>query len=185
MPANSKIWNNFKEVIGIIQSLVIIVGLPIGLIQLCTAQKQAEIQSSALNASNKIASANYVLELSKRLDSPKYDKLITVIGQNNIDYPILKRDGGKFREDEVDALLGLYETVGNLFHVKLIDRDMAYNEFSDDFERAFCNKSIQRYMNKARQEDNSADGPQAYFSKFEDISKEFLAIDRKTCRDFE
>jgi len=62
MLSNLKYWNEIKEIASLFQTVVIIVGLPISLIQMCTAQKQAKIQSQALKDSNKIASANYILE---------------------------------------------------------------------------------------------------------------------------
>jgi len=110
---------------------------------------------------------------------------MTVIGNHNADYPILKKDGGKFRDEEVDALIGLYDTIGEFRHESLITKDMAYNEFSDDIEAAFCNKSIQRYITEIREEDRTREGPAAFFGNFDELAMEFLATDNKTCEDFD
>jgi arabinogalactan endo-1,4-beta-galactosidase len=158
-----KFWDYLKKFIDIIQSLAIIGGIIFGILQLYFLQIQTKIQSDALIASNKIASANYVLGLSKQLDSPKYSELINAISSNNINYPILKNDGGKFTEGKVENLLGIYETIGDLYEENLISKKMAYNEFSDDIEATFCNNSIQKYIKKIREEDGILEGDRAFF----------------------
>jgi arabinogalactan endo-1,4-beta-galactosidase len=158
-----KFWDYLKKFIDIIQSLAIIGGIIFGILQLYFLQIQTKIQSDALIASNKIASANYVLDLSKQLDSPKYSELINAISSNNINYPILKNDGGKFTEGKVENLLGIYETIGDLYEENLISKKMAYNEFSDDIEATFCNNSIQKYIKKIREEDGILEGDRAFF----------------------
>jgi len=136
MLTDSKKWKNFKEIISVLQSIFVIVGILIAICQISILQKQVNLQTEALNKNNKISSANYVLELSKRLDVPKYDRIMKAIGDNDKNYPILVKSGGHFRDAEVDNLLGLYDSIGNLYQEKLILREMAYNEFSDDFEAA-------------------------------------------------
>jgi arabinogalactan endo-1,4-beta-galactosidase len=158
-----KFWDYLKKFIDIIQSLAIIGGIIFGILQLYFLQIQTKIQSDALIASNIIASANYVLDLSKQLDSPKYSELINAISSNNINYPILKNDGGKFTEGKVENLLGIYETIGDLYEENLISKKMAYNEFSDDIEATFCNNSIQKYIKKIREEDGILEGDRAFF----------------------
>jgi hypothetical protein len=138
-----------------------------------------------LIASNKIASANYVLDLSKQLDSPKYSELINAISNNNINYQILKNDGGKFTEGKVENLLGIYETIGDLYEENLISKKMAYNEFSDDIEATFCNNSIQKHIKKIRKEDGILEGDRAFFSGLEKMAKDFLIVDKITCKDYE
>jgi arabinogalactan endo-1,4-beta-galactosidase len=101
--------------------------------------------------------------LSKQLDSPKYSELINAISSNNINYPILKNDGGKFTEGKVENLLGIYETIGDLYEENLISKKMAYNEFSDDIEATFCNNSIQKYIKKIREEDGILECDRAFF----------------------
>ena len=158
-----KFWDYLKKFIDIIQSLAIIGVIIFGILQLYFLQIQTKIQSDALIASNIIASANYVLDLSKQLDSPKYSELINAISSNNINYPILKNDGGKFTEGKVENLLGIYETIGDLYEENLISKKMAYNEFSDDIEATFCNNSIQKYIKKIREEDGILEGDRAFF----------------------
>ena len=158
-----KFWDYLIKFIDIIQSLAIIGGIIFGILQLYFLQIQTKIQSDALIASNIIASANYVLDLSKQLDSPKYSELINAISSNNINYPILKNDGGKFTEGKVENLLGIYETIGDLYEENLISKKMAYNEFSDDIEATFCNNSIQKYIKKIREEDGILEGDRAFF----------------------
>ena len=158
-----KFWDYLKKFIDIIQSLAIIGGIIFGILQLYFLQIQTKIQSDALIASNIIASANYVLDLSKQLDSPKYSELINAISSNNINYAILINECGKFTEGKVENLLGIYETIGDLYEENLISKKMAYNEFSDDIEATFCNNSIQKYIKKIREEDGILEGDRAFF----------------------
>jgi hypothetical protein len=62
---------------------------------------------------------------------------------------------------------------------------MAYNEFSGDFESAWCNKSIQSYIFKIRKEDRIYEDSLVYFFAFETLAKEFLTIEKRTCKDLD
>jgi hypothetical protein len=178
MLTDSKIWKNIKEITTVLQAIAVISGFAFAIWQISIVQKQLEIQT-------KIASANYVLELSKRLDAPKYDRISKAIDYNDRNYPIFKGSGGRFRDEEVDALLGLYDTIGYLYQQKLISKEMAYNEFSGDFESAWCNKSIQSYIFKIRKEDRIYEDSLVYFFAFETLAKEFLTIEKRTCKDLD
>jgi hypothetical protein len=185
MLTDLKIWKNFKEIIIVLQAIAVISGVAFTSYQVFLVKKQVEIQSKVLSKSNEIASANYVLELSKRLDTPQYYRITKAINYNNRNYPILRESGGRFRIEEVDALLGLYDSIGNLYQQNLISKDMAFNEFSDDFETAWCNKSIQNYIIKIRKEDRINKGSLVYFFAFETLAKEFLAIEKRSCEDLD
>ncbi|MGA2527009.1 MAG: hypothetical protein ABSF79_10380 [Smithellaceae bacterium] len=97
MLIESKFYKNLKEYISILQSIFVIVGIFLALWHIFIVQKQVEIQTKALNESNKIASANYVLDLSKRLDAPKYDRILKAINDNDKNYPALRKSGGHFK----------------------------------------------------------------------------------------
>jgi hypothetical protein len=185
MLKDNKYWNDVREILGLVQSIAVICGVVFAIWQISLVHEQVKIQTNIQSDNKKIASANYLLDLSKRLDAPKYERILKAIGYNNKDYPILKEHGGKFRPEEVDTLLGFYDTIGNLYKEKLIEKEMAYNEFSEDFESAWCNKSIQRYITEIRKKDNVTDTSKAYFFQFETLTKEFLATDQRTCDDLE
>jgi hypothetical protein len=185
MLKDSKCWNDIREILSLIQSIAVIFGVAFAIWQIYLVHEQVKIQTKIQSDNKKIASANYLLELSKRLDAPKYDKIMREIGYNKKNYPILKKSGGLFRPEEVDTLLGFYDTIGSLYREKLIEKEMAYNEFSEDFEAAWCNKSIQRYIEKIRKEDNVPDASKSYFFEFETLAKDFLTIEHRTCDDLD
>lgn len=185
MLTNSKKWKNIKEITSVLQAIAVIFGLAFAIWQISIVQKQVEVQSKALSESNKIASANYVLTLSKRLDAPQYAKIMNAISYNDRNYPILKESGGQFRSEEVDTLLGLYETIGNLYRDNLISKEMAYNEFSEDFKNTWCNKSIQTHIRDIRQLKCIYNDTKIYFFEFETLAKEFLAIEKIACEDLD
>jgi len=61
---------------------MVILGLPIGIISIYYANHSFE-------SNNKIASANFVLLISNKLDGKSYEKILTVIEDNSSDFPIL------------------------------------------------------------------------------------------------
>lgn len=178
-------WKAFKEICEVGQALAVIIGFIFAYHQLSNVEKQIKLQSIALENGNNIASANFVLEMDKRLDDKKYDKIIKAIEDNDGSFPIRKKSGGKFSEGELDDILGLYDTIGMLRQDNLIRKEMALNEFGYDVEKTYCNNDIQKYINEARVADRVLSGSKAFYAGFEYLAKECLAIDNKTCKNLD
>lgn len=174
-------WSTFKEIIGVTQTLTIIVGFFVGLFGLYYAARQVGLQSKALMDGNKIASANFILQISNKLDGPDYNDIITAIEDNNSNYSLLK----KFTYGQVEDYIGNFETVGYLIRDKLVDPTMAYNELGYDVEKAWCNKDVQKIITQAREDDKLSSGPAAFYSGFEELAKFSLAKDSKNCKDMD
>ena len=61
-------------------------------------------------------------------------------------YPLLSRSeggkGGRFRDLEIEQYISVFEDIGYLVEGNLIIGKMAYNEFSYDLEKAWCNADV-------------------------------------------
>ena len=109
----------------------------------------ATIAIRTLQQSQQIASADLVLRLRATLDNTKFAKLVADIQNHDHSYPLLARSdggskGGKFRDLEIEQYISVFEDIGYLVEGDLIIGKMAYNEFSYDIEKAWCNADIQR-----------------------------------------
>lgn len=168
---------NIKLFIDIGQGLAVIFSL-------IFISYQTKIQADALNETREVESAKFVLEISRNLDSPQYQKVAFAIEDGNNEHAqpgtarILKISGGKITLPEMDNYLGKYNDIGLLFEKGLIDEDMAYDEFSYSIEKMNCNKDIQNYIARMRKGDSSND---AYYSAIDELVEAFRARDHFTC----
>ncbi len=68
----------------------------------------------------------------------------------------------------------------------MIDATMAYNHFSYDVEKAWCNAAVQRVVQNARKEDKSITATSdPVYGKFEKLAKRYLAKERQSCKDLD
>ena len=164
-----------KEFISIAQSIVVIIGLPVGIISLYLAYR-------SLSLNNELASANFVLEISKKMNSPRYDRILMAIEDNPGNYPLIKK---RITSDDVEDYIGNFETVGNLIHDGIIDIDMAYDELGYDAEKAWCNRDVKRVIDEVRKVDRIKSGPNAFYAGFEKLATYSLLKDKKKCEDID
>ena len=139
-----------------------------------------------LSDNNKIASANFVLEISKKLDAPRYDKILKAIEDNPGDYSIIGiHSKRKFYSAEVEDYIGNFETVGDLMRDKIVNKNMAYDELGYDAEKAWCNRDVQKVITDARKADGIYSGSKAFYAGFEEFAKFSLSKDKKRCEDMD
>jgi hypothetical protein len=69
---------------------------------------------------------------------------------------------------------------------KVIDPEMAYNHFSYDVEKAWCNADVRQVVQNARTADKSATATSdPIYGKFEALAKNYLARENQSCKDLE
>lgn len=138
--------------------------------------------------SRKVASADFVNTIYQQFNSDKYKNITLAIEGDNTfhtsNYPILKPKG-QFTPSDVDEYISNFDNVANLWQDGLVDGKMAYNEFDYDAEKAWCNKDIYNYIMESRKEDGNYTGYKAFYSAFEQMTKQFLTIDKKACADLD
>lgn len=154
-----------KSWLDIIQSVVIIAGIVIALIQL-------DLQNKTLEATREIESGKFILEFSRNLASDRYAALRSAIEDHDENFHILKTQGGKFSDSDLEDYLGNFESIGELETRKLIDLNMAYNEFSYAVEKTWCNRDIRSHVDATRKQSSY------FFINFETLAHAFLKKDK-------
>ncbi len=161
---------DFKTWLDIIQGVVIIIGVIVALYQL-------KVQSDTLEATRAIESGKFILELSRDINNKESNGLMNAIEDHDEDFHVLKSRGGKYSDSDIEDYIGHFETLGDLQKRKLVDFGMAYNEFSYDVEKAWCNKDIRLHIDEVRRDDKDASN--MFFMNFENLAKAFLKRDKK------
>lgn len=154
-----------KSWLDIIQSIVIIAGIIIALIQL-------HLQNKTLETTREIESGKFVLEFSRNLEADKYRAISSAIKNHDENFHILKAQGGKFSDSDLEDYLGNFESIGELETRKLIELNMAYNEFSYSVEKAWCNRDIRSHIDATRKQSSY------FFINFETLAHAFLKKDK-------
>jgi hypothetical protein len=94
--------------------------------------------------------------------------------------------GGKFRDLQIEQYISVFEDIGYLVEGNLIISRMAYNEFSYDVEKAWCNADVQRVIAEARKADKSTTRQtEPIYGQFEKLASSYLAIEDETCKDLD
>jgi hypothetical protein len=78
----------------------------------------------------------------------------------------------------------VFEDIGYLIEADLIIGKMAYNEFSYDLEKTWCNGDVQRVITDERKADKSITRQtEPFFGGFEKLARSYLAREGQTCKD--
>src|SRR5579872_6323024 len=91
--------------------------------------EQIKGQNTILSSQERIASANYVLQLSNELAASKYTAITAAIQNGTQFTPVISKT---ITSSQLENYMGQFETIGDLVQEGVIDRDMAYQEFSYD-----------------------------------------------------
>ncbi len=120
------------------------------------------------------------------MGSTEYKKITSAIQEHDQKYRLLASAGGAFRDREVEEYIGNFEDIGLLVKESPLLSDMAYNHFSYDIEKAWCNQDVQKVVNAARKVDKSITAStDAIYGEFEGLARSYLAKERQTCVDLD
>ena len=108
-------------------------------------------------------SADLIFRFDERLDKPPYSRLRLAIESNK---SILKAHGGKFSDDDLEGYLDIWDSLNDVYAKGLISKDMFYNSYSYDLEKAYDNAEVQAYLKEVRKEDPE------FYSGFESLAKQ-------------
>jgi hypothetical protein len=179
------------KALSAVASLAVIGGIVFAVWQILEIRKQTAIQAETLKQTQQIASADLVLKLRATLDESKLAKLVADIQNHDHSYPLLARSdggskGGKYRDLEIEQYISVFEDIGYLVEGNLIISKMAYNEFSYDIEKAWCNGDVQRVVADARKADKSITRQtDPIYGEFEKLARSYLAREGETCKEFD
>jgi hypothetical protein len=177
------------KVLSALESIAVIGGIGFAIWQVLELSKQTAIQAETLKQSQQIASADLVLKLRATLDDSKFAKLVADIQNHDHTYPLLSRSdgkGGKFRDLAIEQYISVFEDIGYLVEGDLIIGKMAYNEFSYDIEKTWCNDDVKRVIADQRKADKSTTHQtEPFYAGFEKLARSYLAREGQTCKDLD
>lgn len=173
-----------------IQSVAIIGGVVVAVWQLVGVNGQNRIQSNVLKHAQQTASASLVFQIRDRLDSDRYIAITDAVQDHDHNYSLLwqKDTGkeGKFRDEEIERYMSVFEDMGYLVQEELINGQMAFDHFSYDVGKAWCNADVQRIIRDARKADRSVTAASdPIYGRFENLAQTYLAKEGQSCKDLD
>ena len=161
-----------------------------------TSIKQHGDAVDALEATNRLAtatenaardrrhteSAGFILKMDEKLDLSRFDKITNDIQSHNSDFHLPKYPNAA--DADVDEYITAFDGIGYFVMQNLIEPKMAYEDFSYDIEKAWCNVTVQETIRDERVSDKSktAQSDPAY-GDFEKLAKDYLKTDGLSCKD--
>ena len=125
------------------------------------------------------------------MDNSKFTALVSDIQTHDQNHALLLRSeggkaGGKFRDILIEQYISTFEEIGYLVEDNLILSKMAFDEFSYDVEKTWCNKDVQRIVREARDADKSVTRKtDPIYGEFEKLAQSFLAKEGESCKDLD
>jgi hypothetical protein len=163
--------------------LIKILALVAGFI--CTSCQSIN-QNHTPRASSEIASAHFVMQISRELDGPEFAGIVSAIEYHPGNYPILSSNShSRFSENLLDEYIGHFERVGVHVRNGMVNPIMACNELGYELLKAWCNNDVQTYVNISRKADADCSGSEACYGAFEELARFCMLKDNKTCSDID
>lgn len=130
------------------------------------------------------ASAEFILKIDAMLDEHRYDRIANDIQSHDSNYHLPKYPNKA--DADVEEYITVFDDMGYFITANLIANEMAYNYFSYDVEKAWCNISVQETIQKERATDKSKTAQSdPIYANFERLAKEYLETDRQSCKDLD
>ncbi len=168
-------WNHAKllsaftgllVLIGIIYSIATILQWRSINQQARLMSQQLEIMKAEMSRTEAARAADLLLRFDERLSKEPYPKLAAAIDSHK---HVLKENGGKFTDDDLEGYLNILEAMNDLYQKHLIPEDLFYSGYSYEIEKAYDNSEIQDYLKKIRKDEADL------YSGFDQIAKEMKA----------
>jgi hypothetical protein len=130
------------------------------------------------------ASAELILKIDATLEEHRYDRITDDIQSHASNYHLPKY---KNRTDaDVEEYIGVFEDMGYFIKDNLITEKMAYDHFSYDIEKAWCNTTVQEVIRKQRATDKSKTAQtEPVYENFERLAKQYLDDEGQSCKDLD
>ena len=142
----------------------------------------AAATENAAKERRQTASAEFVLKIDAMLDQHRFDRISDDIQSHNSNYHLSKYLNNV--DADVGEYINIFDDLGYFITQGLIAGNMAYDYFSYDIEKAWCNITVQEFVQEERATDKSKtaqSGP--IFGDFERLAKEYLETDGQSCKD--
>jgi hypothetical protein len=123
---------------------------------------------------------------SDKLDGDRYAKITNEIQGNASAHPLTRARGGKFNDSDVEQYIVNFEDIGYLVQENVIVAQMAYNHFSYDVEKAWCNTDVRRIVQAARKADKSITATSdPLFGNLENLATNYLRKEQQICKNLD
>jgi hypothetical protein len=144
----------------------------------------ATATESAASDRRHMASAEFILKMDDTLDQQRFDKITDDIQLHNSNFHLPKyRDT---TDADVEEYIGVFDYIGYFIRENLIEQKMAYEEFSPDIEKAWCNVTVQETIYQERATDKSRTAQiDPVYGDFEKQANDYLKIDGLSCKDLD
>jgi hypothetical protein len=126
------------------------------------AKEQTIDNKNQILESEKSRQTDYALRFDEKIFSGKNLEVVTAIQGKK---PILKINGGRIEDYELDLYLGVLNQLEGVREMGLISDELTYDNFCDDVSDTSKNKEVQDYLSKIRKEDST------YFAGFTQLAK--------------
>jgi len=163
------IFTGLLVLIGIIYSIATILQWRSINQQAHLMTQQLEIMKGQIDDAKLTRSADLMLRFDALIDKPTNGRIRLAIENGK---PILKKHGGKFSEDDLEDYLSIFDALNDLYEKGMINKDLFYNDYSYDIEKAYGNAEVQSHLKEIRKDE--AD----FFSGFDSIAKEMKTYPR-------
>jgi len=147
-------------------------------------KRLAIANENAANDRRQAASAELILKIDAMLQDHRYDRITDDIQSHDSNYQLPKY---KNKSDaDVEEYIGVFEDLGSFLKDNLITAKMAYDHFSYDIAKAWCNTTVQETIRKSRATDRSKTAStDPMYGNFESLAKEYLANEGQSCSDLD
>jgi hypothetical protein len=147
-------------------------------------KRLAIANENAANDRRETASAEFAMKIDAILNESRYDAISSDIDENNSNFHLPKYPNKA--DADVDEYIGIFEDIGYFVANNLIGAKIAYERFSYDIEKAWCNVTVQQTIRDERASDKSKTAQSdPEFGNFEKLAKEYLATDGLSCNDLD
>jgi hypothetical protein len=143
-----------ETILGVTQLIILVFGIFLTITQIKDLRN--------VNAGQIVLDINRDIYSNERYQSNP--KIIRLIEQGK---PILNKNGGHFVDQDLDNLLGEWDTVARLNQSNVLPDDIVYSQFSFDMVRAYDNIEISDYIKLTRKQANDP----LIFSDYENLAK--------------
>jgi hypothetical protein len=131
------------------------------------------------------ASGQFILQQRAKLDQTRFAKITDDLQSHNSNFhlPLYQNyttDAG------VEEFILVFEDIGYFVSQGLIEDKMAYDHFSYDIEKAWCNVTVQESVKQERAADKSKIAQSSpVYEQFERLATEYLKTDGLSCKDLD
>jgi hypothetical protein len=148
------------------------------------SNRLATATENAAKDRRQTASAELILKIDAMLEEHRYERITEDIQAHDSNYRLPKY---KTKTDaDIEEYIGVFEDMGNFIKDNLISAKMAYDHFSYDIEKAWCNTDVQDSIRKARATDKSKTAStDPMYGNFERLAKEYLEKEGQSCGDLD